>query len=330
MHVRDIIDASNVKLICTTDDPIDSLEYHMAIKNDPTCKVKVLPAWRPDKAINIDKDGFVAYIEALSKASQLPITNLEELFAALANRLDFFHEMGCKAADHGLDYVPYNASTPEEVNAIFQKALKGETISFDEAEKYKTALLIFCGEGYAKRGWVMQLHYGAIRNNNEAMFKKLGPDTGFDSINTRSCAEGTALFLNALETKGALPKTVIYSLNPNDNASIGTIIGCFQGTEAAGKLQQGSAWWFNDTKQGMIDQMTSLANLSLLGNFIGMLTDSRSFLSYTRHDYFRRILCNLIGTWVENGEYPNDMKTLGQMVQDISYNNTVNYFNFTV
>ena len=330
MHVRDIIDASDVKLICTTDDPIDSLEYHRAIKNDPTCKVKVLPAWRPDKAINIDKDGFVAYIEALSKASGLPITNLEELFAALANRLDFFHEMGCKAADHGLDYVPYNAATPEEINTIFQKALKGEAISFDEVEKYKTALLIFCGEGYAKRGWVMQLHYGAIRNNNETMFKKLGPDTGFDSINTRSCAEGTALFLNALENKGALPKTVIYSLNPNDNASIGTIIGCFQGTEAAGKLQQGSAWWFNDTKQGMIDQMTSLANLSLLGNFIGMLTDSRSFLSYTRHDYFRRILCNLIGTWVENGEYPNDMKTLGQMVQDISYNNTVKYFNFTV
>ncbi|PHV70969.1 glucuronate isomerase [Sporanaerobium hydrogeniformans] len=330
MHVRDIIEASNVKLICTTDDPIDSLEYHLAIKNDPTCKVKVLPAWRPDKAVNIDKGGFVDYIAALSKASSLPISNLKELFAAIDNRLDFFHEMGCKAADHGLDYVPYNSATLEEVEAIFQKALKGDEVSFDEAEKYKTALLLFCGEGYAKRGWVMQLHYGAIRNNNGAMFEKLGPDTGFDSINTRSCAEGTAAFLNALESKGQLPKTIIYSLNPNDNAAIGTILGCFQGTEATGKLQQGSAWWFNDTKQGMIDQMVSLANLSLLGNFVGMLTDSRSFLSYTRHDYFRRILCNLIGTWVENGEYPNDIPTLGQMVQDISYNNTVNYFGFTV
>lgn len=319
---------SDVKVICTTDDPVDNLEYHKQIAADSTCNVKVLPAWRPDKAINIEKETFVAYIRHLAEVSEIAITNLESLFVALNLRLDFFHDMGCRASDHGLDYVLYNAASAEEVDAIFQKALAGETVSYDEMEKYKTALLVFLGEAYAKRGWVMQLHYGAIRDNNKAMFAKLGPDTGFDCINTRNCAEGTAAFLNALQAKGQLPKTIIYSLNPNDNASIGTILGCFQGTEVAGKIQQGSAWWFNDTKQGMIDQMTSLANLSVLGNFVGMLTDSRSFLSYTRHDYFRRILCNLLGTWVENGEYPADMTTLGEMAQDISFNNTNKYFGF--
>ena len=328
LNVRDIIDMSEVKVVCTTDDPVDSLEYHKQIAADDTCNVKVLPAWRPDRAVNIEKDTFASYIRHLAEVSEIAITNLESLFVALNLRLDFFHNMGCVAADHGLDYVLYNPASAEEVDGIFKKALAGESVSFDEMEKYKTALLVFFGEAYAKRGWVMQLHYGAIRNNNKAMFAKLGADTGFDCINTRNCAEGTAAFLNALEEKGQLPKTIIYSLNPNDNASIGTIIGCFQGSEVAGKIQQGSAWWFNDTKQGMIDQMTSLANLSILGNFVGMLTDSRSFLSYTRHEYFRRILCNLIGTWVENGEYPADMATLGQIVQDISFNNTNNYFGF--
>lgn len=328
LNVRDIIAMSDVKVICTTDDPVDNLEYHKQIAADSTCSVKVLPAWRPDKAINIEKETFAAYIRHLAEVSEIAITNLESLFVALNLRLDFFHDMGCRASDHGLDYVLYNAASAEEVDAIFQKALAGETVSYDEMEKYKTALLVFLGEAYAKRGWVMQLHYGAIRDNNKAMFAKLGPDTGFDCINTRNCAEGTAAFLNALQAKGQLPKTIIYSLNPNDNASIGTILGCFQGSEVAGKIQQGSAWWFNDTKQGMIDQMTSLANLSVLGNFVGMLTDSRSFLSYTRHDYFRRILCNLLGTWVENGEYPADMTSLGQMAQDISFNNTNKYFGF--
>ena len=328
MNVRDIIAASDVKLICTTDDPVDSLEYHKQIAADSTCKVKVLPAWRPDKAVNIEKDTFVSYIRHLAEVSEIAITNLESLFVALNVRLDFFHKMGCRASDHGLDYVVYNSASYDEVDAILKKALAGEKVTYDEMEKYKTALLLFLGEAYEKRGWVMQLHYGAIRDNNKAMFAKLGPDTGFDCINTRNCAEGTAAFLNALQIQNKLPKTIIYSLNPNDNASIGTILGCFQGSEVAGKIQQGSAWWFNDTKQGMIDQMTSLANLSVLGNFVGMLTDSRSFLSYTRHDYFRRILCNLIGTWVENGEYPADIKVLKEMVQDISFNNTNKYFGF--
>lgn len=328
LNVRDIIDMSDVKVICTTDDPVDNLEYHKQIAADSTCNVKVLPAWRPDKAVNIEKETFAAYIRHLAEVSEIAITNLESLFVALNLRLDFFHNMGCRASDHGLDYVLFNAASAEEVDAIFKKALAGETVSYDEMEKYKTALLVFFGEAYAKRGWVMQLHYGAIRDNNKDMFAKLGPDTGFDCINTRNCAEGTAAFLNALQVKGQLPKTIIYSLNPNDNASIGTIIGCFQCSEVAGKIQQGSAWWFNDTKQGMIEQMTSLANLSVLGNFVGMLTDSRSFLSYTRHDYFRRILCNLLGTWVENGEYPADMTALGQIVSDISFNNTNKYFGF--
>ena len=328
LNVRDIIAMSNVKVVCTTDDPVDTLACHEEIANDATCNVTVLPAWRPDKAVNIEKATFVPYIRQLSEVSEIKIADLESLFVALNVRLDYFHARGCKVSDHGLDYVVYNEASKEEVDAILKKALAGEQVTFDEMEKYKTAVLVFLGEAYAKRGWVMQLHYGAIRDNNKAMFNKLGPDTGFDSINTRACSEGTAAFLNALQAKGALPKTIIYSLNPNDNASIGTILGCFQGSEVAGKLQQGSAWWFNDTKQGMIDQMTSLANLSVLGNFVGMLTDSRSFLSYTRHEYFRRILCNLLGTWVENGEYPADFKALGQIVEDISFNNTNNYFGF--
>ncbi|MDF2614647.1 MAG: uxaC [Clostridia bacterium] len=330
LSVRGIIETSDVKLICTTDDPIDSLEYHIAIKNDPTCKVKVLPAFRPDKAVNIDAAIFTSYIEKLGEVCGTTINTLEGLFTALRSRIDFFASLGCKASDHGLDYVLYNPASSEEIEAIFQKALSGEAVSKDEAEKYKTALLLFFGTEYEKHGWVMQLHYGAIRNTNSKMFAKLGPDTGFDCINTESCANGIVGFLNALLEKDHLPKTVLYSLNPADNEMLGTILGCFQGPEAAGKIQHGSAWWFNDTKNGMIKQMTDLASLSLLGNFIGMLTDSRSFLSYTRHEYFRRILCNLIGTWAENGEYPNDIEVLGQMVQDISYNNTVKYFGFDV
>ena len=330
LSVRGIIESSNVKLICTTDDPIDSLEYHLAIKNDPTCKVKVLPAWRPDKAMNVDDTLFTSYIEKLGEVSQTKISTLENLFSALRKRLDFFDTLGCKASDHGINYVPYNPAPLEEINGIFCKALLGEAISADETEKYKTALLIFFGTEYAKRSWVMQLHYGVIRNTNSKMLANLGPDTGFDCIATAECANGIVGFLNALDEQNHLPKTILYSLNPGDNEMLGTILGCFQGTEIAGKIQHGSAWWFNDTKTGMTKQLTNLANLSLLGNFIGMLTDSRSFLSYTRHEYFRRILCNLIGTWVENGEYPNDIEALGQMVQDISYNNAVNYFEFEI
>lgn len=330
MTARDIMKASNVKAICTTDDPIDSLEYHIAIKNDETFDIQVLPTFRPDKAVNIEKAGFAEYIAKLAEVSGVEIKTVADVCTALGKRIEFFNEVGCKVSDHGLDYVPYIASTPEELEVIFQKGLKGETLTAEETDKYKTAIVVFCGQQYAKHNWVMQLHFGAIRNTNQTMFNKLGPDTGFDAIGTYPCAEALAGLLNALNVTNELPKTIIYSLNPGDNASIGTIIGAFQGTEAKGKIQHGSGWWFNDTKTGMIEQMTSLANLGLLGNFVGMLTDSRSFLSYTRHEYFRRILCNLIGTWVENGEYPADMEMLGQLVSDISYNNTVNYFGFDV
>ena len=236
--------------------------------------------------------------------------------------------MGCKVSDHGLNYVMYQPAPEEEIEAIFTKRLSGIMPSPDEELKFKTAFMIFAGREYHRLGWVMQLHYGAKRDNNRKMYQKLGPDTGYDCINTYGPSAQLADFLNALSETDELPKTILYSLNPGDNAAIGTIIGCFQDSGAVGKIQHGSAWWFADNKTGMIEQMTSLANLGLLSNFVGMLTDSRSFLSYTRHEYFRRILCDLIGSWVENGEYPCDFEVLGKIVQDISYNNAARYFGF--
>lgn len=328
MSVRGIIEQSDVKLIATTDDPIDTLEWHKAIKADSTCKVKVIPAWRPDKIMNIEKPTFTQYVASLSKVSGIEIKSVKDVKAALLKRLNLFDEMGCKASDHGMNYIMYNPADEAQIEEIFAKGIGGKSVTADEVDKYKYAILMFLGRQYAKRGWVMQIHYGTIRDTNSIMFDKLGPDTGFDCIATHNCAQDIVKFLNALSETNELPKTVLYSLNPADNQMLDTVIGCFQGTAAAGKLQHGAAWWFNDTKTGMIEQMTSLANLSVLGNFIGMLTDSRSFLSYTRHEYFRRILCNLIGTWVENGEYPCNIEVLGKVVQDISFNNAVGYFGF--
>ncbi len=326
MTVRSIIKKSNVKMIGTTDDPIDSLEWHQKLKADKSFDVLVAPSFRPDKAINIDKEGFAEYIEKLGAAAEMKISSLQDVKTALKKRLDFFCALGCRATDHGLDYIPFEPAKTAVVEDIFQSAMAGKPISHQQADSYKTDILLFLGREYAKRNIVMQLHYGAQRNTNVKMFCKLGPDTGFDCISTNNCGEQIVGFMNALEEENALPKTVLYSLNPQDNELLGTILGCFQGTEVAGKIQHGSAWWFNDTKTGMEAQLKSLANLSALGNFIGMLTDSRSFLSYTRHEYFRRILCNLIGEWVENGEYPDDEKQLGQLVQDICYNNAERYF----
>ncbi len=246
----------------------------------------------------------------------------------MTERLAYFCENGCKASDHGLDYAVYSVKTDSELNKILAQALKGGTVTQDEADAYKTAILLHLGKEYSKRDVVMQIHYGAIRNTNTNKFKLLGPDTGFDCISTRACGEQLIGFMNALETENSLPKTILYSLNPQDNAMLDTYLGAFQGTEVAGKIQHGSAWWFNDTKRGMEEQLKSLADLSLLGNFIGMLTDSRSFLSYTRHDYFRRILCNLVGEWVENGEYPNDQKALKEIIEGICYKNAKKYFGF--
>ncbi len=328
MSVRNIIKKSNVKIICTTDDPIDSLEWHKVIAADKSFDVKVIPAWRPDKAKNIEKPDFTDYIAKLAEVSGISIATFADLCKALSARMDFFGEMGCKETDHALEYVSYVPADAAEIEKIFAKRLSGSALTADEILKYKTAFMLFTGRENTKRGWVMQLHYGCKRDNNGVMFDKLGPDTGFDCIDNYAPSSQLADFLNALSKEGSLPKTIIYSLNPNDNQAIDTILGCFQSPEAKGKIQHGSAWWFNDHKQGMRDQLISLANLGYLAGFVGMLTDSRSFLSYTRHEYFRRILCGLFGEWVENGEFPADEKILGKIVSDISYNNAEKYFNF--
>ncbi|WP_099469311.1 glucuronate isomerase [Konateibacter massiliensis] len=328
MSARNIIKQSNVTLICTTDDPIDSLEWHKAIAEDKSFDVQVLPAWRPDKAMNIEKPDYLDYLAKLSDVSGVKVNSFASLIESLVVRLDFFASMGCKATDHALEYVMYQPASETEIEAIFTKRAAGSAVTRIEELQFKTAFMLAMGKEYHKRNMAMQLHYGCKRDNNVFRFNQLGPDTGFDCINNFAPSAEMADFLNALNATDELPKTILYSLNPNDNASIGTILGCFQDSSAVGKIQQGSAWWFNDHKTGMTDQMISLANLGLLGNFIGMLTDSRSFLSYTRHEYFRRILCELIGNWVENGEYPDDKKVLGKMVENISYNNAVSYFGF--
>lgn len=328
MSVRNLIRQSNVTLICTTDDPADTLEWHKAIAEDQSFEIQVLPAWRPDKAMNIEKPAYTEYLGLLSDASDMPINTFADLKAALQKRMAYFHEMGCKASDHALEYVMYVPANEEEIESIFAKRLNGAEVTREEELKFKTAFMVFAGKEYHKLGWAMQLHYGCKRDNNTMMFDRLGADTGFDCINNFAPSGQMADYLNALNITDELPKTIIYSLNPNDDEAIDTILGCFQNSTVSGKVQHGSAWWFNDHKTGMIKQLTSLANLGCLSRFVGMLTDSRSFLSYTRHEYFRRILCELLGNWVENGEYPNDINVLGKIVTDISYNNAVSYFGF--
>ena len=328
MTVRGLIKQSGVEIICTTDDPVDSLEWHKVIAADKSFETKVYPAWRPDKAMNIEKPDFIDYINKLSDVSGIKIDSFKSLKEALSKRMDFFSEMKCCVSDHALEYVYFAPASDEDIEAVFAKKLNGEALSADDVKRFKTMFMLFCGGEYFKRGWIMQLHYGAKRDNNSRMFQKLGPDTGYDCINNYAPSSETADFLNALECEGTLPKTIIYSLNPHDNQAIDTILGCFQSSEAVSKIQHGSAWWFNDHKTGMREQLISLGNLGYLAGFVGMLTDSRSFLSYPRHEYFRRILCNLLGELAENGEFPNDIKTLGEIASDISYNNAKGYFNF--
>lgn len=324
---RKMILNSNVDVICTTDDPIDSLEWHKKIKED-AFEVKVLPTWRPDKAMNVEKADYADYLAKLEDASKIRIQSFDELIEALKIRMDFFEKMGCTVSDHGLKYIMFEPYKEEELDSILKKAKSKESISSVEERKFKTAFMVKLGKEYAKKNWVMQLHYGVQRDLNEFIYSKLGADAGIDAINNYSSAMEMGKFLNELAKDNSLPKSIIYSLNPADDASIGTVIGCFQDSTTIGKIQHGAAWWFNDHKTGMINQMTSLANLGLLGNFVGMLTDSRSFLSYTRHEYFRRIMCNLIGSWVEKGEYPNDDKALEHIVEGISYYNAKRYFDF--
>lgn len=328
MSARGLIEQSHVTLICTTDDPIDSLEYHKQIAEDNRCKVIVLPAWRPDKAMNLEKSDYKTYLEKLSHVSSIDIYSFDQLMNALKNRMEFFHKMGCKVSDHALEYVMYQPVSKETVDEIFQKRLNGKEITRKEELQFKTAFMSAIAKEYNRLGWVMQLHYGCKRDNNTPMYEILGADTGYDCINNFAPSSEMADFLNCLNKTEELPKTILYSLNPNDDAIIDSILGCFQTSPAVGKIQHGSAWWFNDNKEGMENQMKSLANLGSLASFIGMLTDSRSFLSYTRHEYFRRILCNLLGNWVENGEFPQDYDILEEIVKNISYNNAVRYFEF--
>ena len=325
--VRGLIRQSNVAYIGTTDDPVDTLEWHEKIAADDTFKTIVRPSFRPDKAININKAGWKEYMGLLAASvGKKSFATAQEVLDAIEERIRFFKDHGCVASDHGIDYVMFRPAPMNEVEEVFKKAMAGETISTEEAEKFQTAVMLMLGRAYHKYDIVMEIHYSCLRNVNEIMFEKEGPDTGFDMIAQNTCGGNIAAFLSELNKTGELPKTALFSLNPADNEQIGTILGAFQSSEVPGKIQQGPAWWFNDTKSGMEDQMRSLANLGILGNFIGMLTDSRSFLSYTRHDYFRRIMCNMIGQWVENGEYPNDEEALKRIVEGISYTNAKRYF----
>ena len=329
MSVRGIMRASGVKLVCTTDDPVDGLFWHRVLAEDEEMDITVLPTWRSDRALSIEKPDFADYMRQLSDVSGIAVKSFDDWKAALSNRMDYFARMGCLISDHGLLYVPWAPADEAEAGKIFLAGLQGEQISREEELKFKTEALLWLGREYEKRGWAMQLHFGVTRDNNTRMYRELGPDTGFDGIYNRVPMTELSAFLDALCQEHALPKTVLYSLNPEDNAALGVLLGCFQEAGAAGKLQQGSAWWFNDHKKGMEEQMQSLAGLGLLGNFIGMLTDSRSFFSYTRHEYFRRILCDLIGGWAARGEYPDDREWLGGLVTDICYGNAMRFFGFS-
>lgn len=329
-RVRDLINMSNVEVICTTDDPIDSLEWHEKIAADSSFKTRVLPAWRPDKAMNIEKETWPEYIAKLSEVSGVKIDSFAALKTALKKRMDFFAAHGCKLSDHGLNTVKCALASEQELEEIFAARLNGKIPDSSSEDKFKTAFMLFVAHEYHDRGWTMQIHYGCRRDNNIPMFEKLGPDTGYDCVNNDASNAETAAFLGELERVNALPKTILYSLDGTDNSAIDTLCGCFQSDEIEGvsKIQHGSAWWFEDHFSGMNAQMKSLASLGYLPGFIGMLTDSRSFLSYPRHEYFRRILCRLIGEWVEGGFFPNDIETLSEIVRNISYENAKKYFNF--
>lgn len=327
MSARGLILRSNVAMIGTTDDPCDSLEWHEKLAADGSFPVAVCPSFRPDPALNIRKPGFAAYVARLEGVAGFPIDTVEDMRRALTARIEYFAAHGCRAADHGLDYLMFREADDEAATAALRRAKAGETVSVEEAEGWQTALLLHCAREYHRLNIAMQLHFSCVRNPNSRMLAQLGPDTGFDCMAaTDSCAAAYRL-MDALERDRALPKTILYSLNPADNAWLDTLIGAFQGPELPGKIQHGAAWWFNDHKPGMTGHLTSLASLSVLGNFVGMLTDSRSLLSYARHEYFRRILCDLLGRWVENGEYPADLEALGGLVEDICYSNAKRYFN---
>jgi glucuronate isomerase len=326
---RGLMKKSKVEVVCTTDDPVDSLEHHAAIAADASFDIQVRPTWRPDKALIIDQPvAFTAWLEALEKASGISISTLSDLMQALQNRHDFFALRGCRLSDRGVDTVWAEDCTESEAASIFSKARVGGTVTPDEALGYKSYLLHELAVMDAAKGWTMQIHYGAIRNNNTRMKRRLGADCGFDSIGDLPVAAALAKHLDRLDLAGSLPKTIIYNLNPRDNELVATMLGNFQDGITAGKIQFGSGWWFLDQLDGMIRQIESLSQLGLLSQFVGMLTDSRSFLSYTRHEYFRRLLCNILGDDIERGRLPNDLSLVGKMVGDISYYHARRYFGF--
>ena len=323
---RGIMQQMKVKMVGTTDDPLDDLRHHRALADDTSFSVKVLPSWRPDKAFNIEADTFLPWIETLEQLTDISVQRFDDLRSALYQRLDHFAAHGCKVSDHALDVVCYAEADDATLDVILARRRSGTAPNPHETAQFKTAVLVWLGSEYARRGWVQQYHIGALRNTNPRQYQLLGPDVGFDSINDQPLAEPLARLLGAQNLNNALPKTILYCLNPRDNEVLATMAGNFQGEGQAGKMQFGSAWWFNDQLDGMQRQMTQLAQIGLLSRFVGMLTDSRSFLSYTRHEYFRRLLCQMIGRWVEQGEAPADEALLGQMVQNICFNNARDYF----
>lgn len=329
-RAKKLIERSNVKALCTTDDPIDTLEYHQEILKDENFKVKVLPTFRPDKAIYLEKEDYLIWLKNLEKVSEEKIETFEKLVAVLETRVEYFKVNGCLVTDHSLEAPFFTRDSENKIEEIFKKRLADEKLTKEEADIYKTEIFLALGKIYYKNDLGMQLHMGALRNNNERMFKRLGADVGFDSIADNNYGEVLSKLLNSLDVNGELPKTILYCLNPKDNEVLGTMIGNFQNSDTPGKIQFGSGWWFNDQKDGMIRQMTALSQLGLLRRFVGMLTDSRSFLSYTRHEYFRRILCNLVGTWVEDGEVPYDEEILKAMIEEICFINAKNYFKLEI
>lgn len=324
---RGLLAKMKVEVVCTTDDPADDLQYHRVVMEQQT-RLKMYPSFRPDKALHLEKDNYLSYLNELSVAANLTIDSFEQLLSALKKRMDYFGTLGCRAADHGLEYLYAKKYTDKDIQLIFAKRLGGKKLKKGEQEKFKSALLYHLCKMYAEKGWVQQFHLGALRNNNTRLLKKLGPDSGFDSIGDFEQARNLGKFLDRLDQENKLAKTIIYNLNPGDNELFAAMGGNFNDGSIRGKVQFGSAWWFLDQKDGMEKQLNTLSNLGLLSCFIGMVTDSRSFLSFPRHEYFRRILCNLLGKDVEKGELPHDLPWLGKIVQDICYGNVKEYFKF--